>query len=243
MVDGDSNDPAWMQARGTEVRFGNSGDLRLELKAAVHEGSLYLLITWPDPTETTRNNPHMVSGPDYLWRENSMGDSVLVNLPLQGSFFDGTDVAPDSKVDFWRWTPHHGSRSGHVEDGVLPLRSWFTKEGGWYPGLLYMGTLKADEPGTKRDGGDVLAQGRWKDGSWTVEFARALSTGQPDDRDLAGLAEIPIRVVVSDRGEGNAFGSHGFSDTPVLRLLLPPPVPEDQQGPFPDPRGGPRERR
>jgi len=242
MVDGASNDPAWLEAQETEVRFGKSGDLRLSLKCAVHEGSLYLLVAWPDPAETPRE-VQAGTGPPYLFRERGMRDAVIVNFPLSGPFAVDGDVPPDTTVDFWRWSPGEGAQTDLVEDGVLSLRGWGTVREGWYPGLLLMGRLAPDPNGGDRNGGDVLAQGRWKDGAWTVEFARALSTGHADDRDLDGLAEIPMRVVVSDRGDAGAFGPHGFSDTPVLRLLLPPPLPEDHQGPFPEPRGGPPSRR
>ena len=76
---------------------------------------------------------------------------------------------------------------------------------------------------------DVVARGVWADGWWTLEFARALRTGNPDDRDLHGLTEIPFALAVLDRAEDEAHAS-----SPPVRLLLPAtPAPAAEPPPPP----------
>ena len=71
----------------------------------------------------------------------------------------------------------------------------------------------------------VTARGAWADGWWTLECARSLSTGHPDDRDLDGLAEVPFALAIQDRSLDEDHAS-----SKVLRLVLPArpasPVPD-----------------
>ena len=65
--------------------------------------------------------------------------------------------------------------------------------------------------------GDVLARGTWNAGAWTVELARALRTGHPDDRDLesAGGLDVPFALAILDRAEDE---DHAASGMLLLRL-------------------------
>lgn len=54
-------------------------------------------------------------------------------------------------------------------------------------------------------------------GRWTLELARALCTGHPDDADLTGAEEVPVpfAVAILDRAEDD---DHATSEVQRLRL-------------------------
>ena len=63
------------------------------------------------------------------------------------------------------------------------------------------------------DRGDVKARGFWRNGEWTVEFARRLSTGSPFD--IAFRGELYLGVAPFD----NAESKHAYHLKPI-RLVI-----------------------
>lgn len=222
-VNGVDNDSAWRESPETEIPMeGRQGPGSCRVKAAVFRGTLNLLVRFEDPTDSKRRSHGFMSGPGEVlrWRFGS-GDGVTVEFPISGPF-PPDRVHPDRDVrDIWRWDNWNSDPSGHAED--LCSRNGDVRQDDC---VLAEGGL------TSRSAEDTLARGQWREGWWTVEFARALSTGFADDRDFTGLAEIPFRLVVRDQGGGTPREA----DSPVLRLLLPPPEFEPH-GPLADPAG------
>jgi hypothetical protein len=240
MVDGVANDAAWAEVPETEVQYRDPGGPdSYRMKAVVHGRTLYLLIGWKDPTETREDADAIETGPYSPWGFLFTGDHADLAFPIDGPF-PGDPVAPAASTrDIWRWDARLSDPSGHARDGTV---RW-TREPG--PDGRWFSPTPEDDEGRFADGqpptgsiADVLARGRWRDGAWTLELARALSTGHADDRDLSGLEECPFTLAIVDKSSLREIGHDRAGGPPVLRLLLPPPVPEDRQGPFPEPRGG-----
>ena len=66
--------------------------------------------------------------------------------------------------------------------------------------------------------GDVRAKGAWHAGWWTLELARPLRTGHPDDADLRGAdgSSVPFAIAILDRAEDD---QHATSEVHRLRLV------------------------
>jgi hypothetical protein len=222
VVDGLDTDAAWREAPETVVPLdGDGGPRSCLLRAAVWEGTFFLLVRWEDPTES-REPPGPLAMPRGVTPWTPWGDALRVDIPIEGRLIRALPDASAGTTDCWLWDAARTEPHGRALDGLC-----------WPSG--YPASAKHDRgaapSGPGRPGGsaaDVRARGTWADGGWTVEFARSLSTGNPDDRDLAGLAEVPMAVFA-------VRADSGWGDSPVLRLLLPPPAP----GPVPEPLRGP----
>ena len=49
--------------------------------------------------------------------------------------------------------------------------------------------------------GDIRAKGTWVNGRWTVEMARALDTGNPDDAPIPSSGKIMVSFALYDRAD------------------------------------------
>ncbi len=235
IVDGVDNDAGWRECPETEVPLEGKGPPSCRVKAAVYRGTIFFLVRWMDSTRTGGGNKG--TGPWWAHRACAIGDHVGLTFPIVGPLLDEPDPSIPRILDYWEWGAGLDKANGSTGDYVLANpagRFGSSNWGPWYADLS-IGMDEFESPSSRHD---VQGCGRWKDGEWTVEIARALSTGHADDRDFTGLAEIPFRMEIEDKGNGHAQGSMDHGHSPVLRLLLPPP--EDAlKGPLPEPLGPP----
>jgi hypothetical protein len=241
-LDGDPGDPCWAAAPEARVALsGTSGPASCRVRAVVAAGALHLLVRWEDGTEDREHKPWVRAGDG--WEEGPEREDVLsVAFPVAGEFTADMLSPRDATWDVWHWKSCRTDPAGFAMDKshVMSLadpggkRAEHRIPGG---GAIFMvrpedaGTSATETLGKPSDGergpkyrarrpdgsaGDVAARGAWKDGWWTVELSRALATGHADDRDLAGLASIPVAFAIHDRSENEAHTASG----PLL-LLLP----------------------
>ena len=240
MVDGIANDAAWADAPEVEVRLPDAqGPDSCRLRAVIHRETLYLLVSWKDSEENRVSMSAHTGADPPPWGYSQVGDLVEVALPIEGPF-TGDPLAPaSSEMDLWRWDAMR-DWSGHARDGCMTYTGTEAGQGTPRSPEVRDDQGTAASRGTPPTGSaaDVLARGRWVNGEWTVEMARALRTGHPGDRDLGGLAECPMAIHIVDRSKDSKGWPGRMRNSPVLCLLLPPPEPDDRQGPFPEPRGG-----
>jgi hypothetical protein len=242
LVDGVDNDPGWRECPETEVALtGDKGPSSVFVKACVFRGTVFLLTRWRC-TKTSMGYVVSIGGPGA-----GGGDELDVFLPISGPFDPsvegswGTSTRLDvrSIEDVWQWNAHWTDGCGYANDGTVELpRPPDDQEhnNGWEVHLQddREGRPWTDPAHSPASSKDVLARGRWTDGTWTVEFARALTTRYSDDRDLGGLPEVPFGLVVASSNGSELHAVH----SPVLRLLLPP-AEDPRQAPLPEPLGPP----
>jgi hypothetical protein len=243
VVDGLANDAAWEAAPETEVPlFGFIGPSSCLVRAVTCRGSLHLLVRWKDATEDREQRP-WVRGADGAWaRGKEIEDALSVAFPMEGEFTANMLSPLYATWDVWHWKAFRTDPTGHAQDRmhVMSLvdpggerhdqrlpdgRTVYIRRpedaGGPFSEALPAPTTGDRGPSyasrpVSGSAADVVAQGKWADGWWTVEFARALRTGNPDDRDLHGLGEIPFALAVLDHAEDE---DHATSRP--IRLLLP----------------------
>lgn len=241
VLDGRDDDEAWRGAREIVVPLEGAGPKVVHLRAVVHGDVLHLLARWPDATGdvehkvwTAMPGGKMVPG---LERE----DVFAVSFPISGEF-TGDMLSPVECVwDVWHWKSARTDPAGYAMD--KSHRNSFTDPGGKrYQHAFEDGTrlhiTRPEDAGTSATrtipappGGsgrtpqyaaqtpsgsaaDVRAKGEWREGWWTVEFARKLATGNADDADL-GPGRTRFAVAILDRAE-----DEDHSTSKVLELSL-----------------------
>jgi hypothetical protein len=237
VVDGADGDPGWVDAPESEIPLDGRPADRCLVKAAVYRGTLFLRIRWKDPTETRERSSSLFSGPWEAHRAARMGDLVGLTFPITGPFPEAPDPWVPCTMDRWEWDSGIRESDGLALDAILSNSTDGFEGRDWaqYSPKLWM---HMDDGTITRSGSiaNVSARGLWKEGAWTVEFARALDTRHPDDRQFTGLTETPFQIEIRDLAAGSAAGATDAGKSPVLRLVLPPPEVEPR-GPLADPAG------
>ena len=103
-----------------------------------------------------------------------------------------------------------GEGFGRVEVDVLSRHSGRALIEGLPLGSRVPAVLVAPAAG---DRGDVMAEGRWHNGVWTVEFARKLGTGSAYDVRFNGTLSLGIAPF------DNAASKHAYHLKPI-RLVI-----------------------
>lgn len=242
-LDGDPSDPQWAEAAPLSVPMtGGTGPHEVTLRAIVRGDDVFLLAEWADATHdvehkvwTPKAGAAHVAGPE---RE----DVIAVAFPISGEF-TGDMLSPVECVwDVWQWKSARTDPAGYAMDkshvhtfadpGGKRHEHKFDDGRALYirrpedAGTSATRAVKAPASGGDRvhqffaqtpagSAADVRAKGVWRDGRWTVEFARRLTTGHADDADLGGATTVPFAVAILDRGE-----DEDHSATHVLTLRL-----------------------
>ena len=246
IVDGRASEEAWTRAPETVVALeGVAGPSSCRVKAVVHRGTLFLLVRWEDPTEDRVHKPR-VAAPGGGWTAGPEREDVLaVAFALEGPFTANMLSPVDAAWDVWHWKAGRTDPSGHAMDRThrmtledpggkrhaqaLPdgttvyitrpedAGDGVTRELPEPPAGAPSPSPRYEAAAPSGSAGDVLARGTWNAGTWTVELARALRTGHPDDRDLesAGGLDVPFALAILDRAEDE---DHAASGMLLLRL-------------------------
>ncbi len=208
VIDGDGSDEAWARAKAFTVQDAVA-DIPLTLKAVHVDGSVYVLTSFADKTES-RDHKTMVwdktknayvTGP-------AREDSFVLKWNMEPHQVDLT-LSSDApyKADIWYWKSHRTDHAGYADDkhqvynqfSVPKAKKTLSKKGRVFYllragddgksayGAALIGGFQGDKIGKFKlraptgSRADVRAKGAWKDGVWTVEFGRKLDTGHADD--------------------------------------------------------------
>jgi len=139
------------------------------------------------------------------FRDDSIGGRHLDNLAAGGYF---SNLNRDWRQPYF--LPAHRSVYGWIDPYTPFVTPYFVAEDTFCLGAQAPGVIVTPFQG---DRGDVRAEGRWLDGRWTVEFARALKTGSSADTEMRG--ELYLGVAIFD----NASSKHAFHLRPI-RLVV-----------------------
>jgi hypothetical protein len=241
---------AWDAAPESTIALeGTGGPAQVRVRAAVADGTLHLLLRWPDATEDRAHRPWR-RGDDGAWKAtNVFEDQASVGFPLEGDFTADMTSPIEARWDVWHWKACRTDAAGHAQDRVHVMT--FTDPGGKrhveaLPDGRQLYIVRPEDAGSsvtetlpapadaaaaspspqfraRRPTGsaaDVSARGAWSDGWWNLELARALSTGNADDLSLADARTVPFALAFLDRSLDEEH-----TTSPVLQLLLPPPPP------------------
>lgn len=200
--------PLWSGASPIVVR-DVVAKIDITLKA-LHDGeNVYIQASFPDPSENRMHRLLRWDPAKRAYRDGPEREDVLVLKWNMSSHPSGLTLHEDAPyvADIWFWKAYRSDHSGHADDKVEiysinpdPYAKAMLSDNGR---VFYL-TRKGDEgqdpaevilypdfagervpkfklglPSGSR--GDIRAKGYWKDGRWTVTFARTLATGHMDD--------------------------------------------------------------
>ena len=208
VIDGNDNDPVWSIAKQLTT-FNKQKDLSIAMKAVYTDKDIYILVTFQDPDESRTHKSWTWDNGLSLYKVgNDREDVFVIKWNMAPEPIDLSIYSDNSYLaDVWFWKACRTDPVGYADDKMHKQGSekerdatkltskagkvFFLNRSGDIGTSAYKMDLKSEfegetlpryinrQPSGSR--GDVRAKGTWKDGVWTIEFARALDTGNPDD--------------------------------------------------------------
>ena len=230
--------------------------LPVEVRAVYTAEHVYFLVTWPDSTKDDTHKTWVWNvetqqyevGPD---RE----DVVALAFPVSGPFTANMLSGDEAVWDVWQWKAARTDPAGYAMDKrhvftrtkppgkakvfvtaaghdiwiARPEDSGTSPEGKRPAPDTHAGDRVAQYVPQAPSGSaaDIRAKGRWHEGRWTVEFARARDTGHPDDVNLLPLRSVQFGLAIFDREEHE---DHSTSGRIELQFGPGEPGPAPQDG-------------
>ena len=215
-----------------------TGSLTLQIKAGVNNGRFYLALKYPDAAADTVYRMWEWRGDKYA-EGKQREDMLALRFHMEGEF-DRTMLSPkDYKVDVWLWSAARTNHAGiaedmthHVTTRMLENSAEYTlpdgrtvylrkqRDAGSPPYKMLprpkenkgekVSTFEPVQP--SGSAADVAAKGEWKAGYWSIEFARALATGQADDVAFKSGQKIIGQIAVFNKG----FSEHKSISEPLM---------------------------
>jgi len=243
VVDGQSSDAAWQRPPPLSFEVaGASGKMTVTAEALWSPDRLWILVRWPDKTRDEVHRPWVWSkGEKAYVAGREVEDALSLSFAREGRMGDCMLAGNEAVTDLWTWRAGRTDPSGFAEDATLTLsfqriaraNSYQTRNGrsvwvkeepdagsqpyqaqivGAYAGDRIPRYIARTPSGSLAD---VTAKGSWRDGFWTVEFSRRLSTGDPVDVLFAPGREIFFFLAVFNSREGI---DHSTSKELTLKL-------------------------
>jgi hypothetical protein len=207
-IDGNADDSVWSQAKPLET-YDPLAKIKLTIRAVYTDDKIFILATFPDKTENRAHKTQVWIPEQSRYRVSTdREDTFVIKWNMEGNPVDlRIDAEEPYKADIWYWKSHRTDHAGYADDkmhvysslksrkskGLISkngVRFYLKRPGdagkGAYETLIHgehvgdrTSLYKQVEPQGSR--ADVRAKGEWRNGGWTVEFARKLVTGNDDD--------------------------------------------------------------
>lgn len=221
VVDGEAADPAWSQAGIVKIHDAVA-DIDISLRAVFSGETLYLMGQFPDATESRLHRQLVWNSERRIYEDGPTREDCLVlkwSMVPHETTLSLKENRP-YRADIWFWKANRTDHAGYADDkmqlysttrdkkakllisekGNVFYLVRLTDEGQ----AAYQPVLQAGYANDKVDKyeyriptgsrADIRAKGLWKDGTWTVEFARRLNTGHADDVKFSLKGAYPFGV-------------------------------------------------
>jgi hypothetical protein len=190
-------------------------DVDIKLKTVYTDDMIYFLVQYPDSTEDKLHKPWVWNKDLEIYRAGKQReDTFIFKWNMEKREVDLSNFSDNNyTADLWYWKAHRTNPAGYADDKSQVFASEPGKKAtelksktGKKRYLMrlgdtgkpaqkkqvlteYKGDLKPQYIHTKPEGSraDVRAKGRWKQGTWTIEFGRKLTTGNADDVQFSAL--------------------------------------------------------
>jgi hypothetical protein len=208
VTDGRDDDAAWARAQAVTT-IDAVADIPLTLKAVYTEGAIYFLVQYPDATENREHKTMLWDQAAERYRIGPKREDTFIfkwNLSA-GSIDLRVSGHTPHRADIWYWKAYRTDHGRYADDKMhifeitaIPRSQKILSDTGhsfylYRPGDegdpayraivhdKYEGDQAARYDFSQPSGSraDIRAKGEWKEGSWTIEFARPLDTGHADD--------------------------------------------------------------
>ncbi len=212
VIDGRADDPAWANTPPL-VTHDPIADIDIRLRSVHTAETLFLLVEFPDPSESREHRVLHWDRTEQRYRSGPEREDVFViKWSLESHPVDlRLGANHPYRADIWYWKAARTDPSGYADDKlqrygqvpIPPFKRIMTGDGSTFylsrqgdrGRAAYRMELPIDYRGERvtryrpqppsGSRADVRAKGRWRSGTWTIEFARALDTGHDDDLRIA----------------------------------------------------------
>lgn len=212
LVDGRDADPAWAEAQSVRSRDAVA-DLDHDIRCVHTEKEIFFLVSFPDRTENRQHKTLVWNPSEKRYAIGpKREDTLVLKWNMEPLFTDITLGADTSyRADIWYWKSVRTDHAGFADDKMhiysdQPSKKakrllsktdkrFYLSRPGDKGRSAYASRMPTNFDGDTVNGydqrlpegsrSDVRAKGHWSQGTWTVEFARALVTGHPDDLQLS----------------------------------------------------------
>ncbi len=208
VIDGGGSDEVWSQA--TEyTTYDKVAKLNLTLKAVYTDTQIFFLVSYPDADRSDTHKTWVWDKNTEMYKTGLDREDVFVFKWNMENHPSNLSLKSDDNytADIWFWKAFRSDPAGYADDKMdrvsffpmpgskeLTSRSgkkmYMTRKGdsgtsaaedalyGDYQGDKIPAFISVTPTGSRAD---IKAKGVWSDGRWTLEFGRALNTGNNDD--------------------------------------------------------------
>lgn len=225
--------------------MGGGNPRRVVLRALYTDDTLYVLSEWPDATRSDMRDPYVWNPQKKQYeRPTKPDDQFALEFPIEGSFeINMLTTSSGYVADVWHWKAGRGNPVGWVDDkrhiiGVRPgVKSREYQLGGHSTVYIARPTDHGDSSYTVKPKpghylgdvvdsyvphepsgslADVRGKGVHNGTGWTLEMARKLDTGHPDDAVIDRSKDNTCAIAVLD---DELYWRHSVSGLLILRLV------------------------
>ncbi|MBT3402549.1 MAG: hypothetical protein HN421_02470 [Gammaproteobacteria bacterium] len=207
-IDGNARDSVWANAP-TITTMDRVAGIPVKLQAVHDNSNLFLKVVFPDKNETREHKTLVWDKTSGIYRTSFKREDFFVIKWNMNPFPVDLTLSSDQsyKADIWYWKAYRTDHAGYADDkyqlySTAPTKKaqrLYSKQGNTfylarrgdagqpaYSGTIFTEYVGDEVAGIKQRSpqgsrADVRAKGHWKNGYWTIEFARALDTGHGDD--------------------------------------------------------------
>lgn len=208
IIDGSGADAVWAQAQEFTT-YDEVAKINMTLRAVYTDSEIFFLISYPDSDESITHKTWVWDKTAEMYKTGLDREDTFVFKWSMEPGPVALSLRTDNAyiADIWFWKACRTNPVGYVDDkyqhfsaNAMPKSNKLTSGTGKSMYLIrrgdsgtaaYRDTLYEDYKGDKMtrytnptptgSRADIRAKGVWSAGSWTIEFARALNTGNADD--------------------------------------------------------------
>jgi hypothetical protein len=253
-IDGLETEEVWNDVTAVTT-FDPIADIEIRIKSVYNTSTIFFLVSFPDENESRSHRSWVWNQEQEMYEEGpDREDTFVFKWKLDDNTNDLSIYSDQPyEADLWYWKACRTDPQGFADDKIQRLFNYpakdtlevtaksgqpmYIKREGDAGRSTYKTNIFVDYQGDvvrrytlrmpQSSRADIIAKGVWKDGRWTIEFARALDTGKNDDvifRDLKknygfGVSryEIAGRPVKHDADQP-LFGSGDITEALTLEF-------------------------
>jgi len=253
MVDGLEKENVWKGVDAVTT-FDPIAQLEITIKSVYTDSTVYFLVSFPDKDESRLHRCWVWDKEQQMYVEGPKREDVFVfKWKLDDATKDLSIYSDEPyKADIWYWKANRTDPQGFADDKIQILtqyseknsfevtsksgRKMYIQRKGDAGRSTYKTKIYVDyegdmvqryilrQPDSSR--ADVRAKGVWENGRWTIEFSRALVTGNGDDVNFYnidksygfGVSRYEIAGRPPENSEQPLFGSGDITEMLTLEF-------------------------
>jgi hypothetical protein len=253
LVDGLETEDVWKNAEAVTI-FDPIAQVQITIKTVYTDATIFFLVSFPDKDESRKHRSWAWNKLKEMYEEAQDREDVFVFKWKMDQATKDLSVSSDESyaADIWYWKANRTDPGGFADDKIQRLYSYATRDShelisksgkkmyierrGDAGKSAYRSEIYVDYQGDlvqryfsrqpESSRADVKAKGVWKDGRWTIEFARALVTGNGDDVSFQaldksygfGVSRYEIAGRPPEDSEEPLFGSGDITELLILEF-------------------------